>query len=237
MPEELGYDSVEIPFKYQESMECLYLEGAPKRTRRCCCCLHTRKSKYICAGITFLLLTGLGIASYFCYPRGMPEVKYESMSIPRLINRKAQFGEQWSQSPAMLNMETNIDFRTYNPNLIPIKMNNISLSVYYTSSDLKLKISQGELAQAVTFAPRESTKFTLPLILSFDTSDSRSLALVRDMLDRCGITSRWKQQIALSYEAILDISLLSWTGFKPLISNNMLLDCPLNRDSLLSLLR
>ncbi|KAK9765673.1 hypothetical protein K7432_005794 [Basidiobolus ranarum] len=232
--EEDSHDSSHSTQRGHNNRSNSYISVKSSKKRRCsccCCCCRTRKSRCICAIITVLILIGIAIALYFCIPRGMPDVSLENFTILDLDAKEAELKSASHMIlPKVLTLDVDLYLKTQNPNLIPIKVNDILVNAYYVGENLKIKVAQGSLPAPVTFKPNSNTIFTLPLKLAFNTTDNESLWAIRDLLDRCGITGPNKQQLIISYDAEITVALISWLGIKPTISNDIRFDCPLNSD-------
>ncbi|ORX90525.1 hypothetical protein K493DRAFT_317906 [Basidiobolus meristosporus CBS 931.73] len=203
------------------------------RKRCCCCCCRSRTSKIVCGMITVLILIAIGIAAFFCWPRGMPKVEFLDPTFPTIAKTEKQLTE-WLENPTSLNdlkidIDTDLHFQVTNPNYISIKMKNITVvGDYKTPNGVAIQVGQGALAHSVSFRARGPTNFTLPFHLSFGAASSESREALVGLLQDCGFTkSASEEKIPLEYKAKLDITLISWTGFKPTISNTVKVACPI----------
>ncbi|ORX82665.1 hypothetical protein K493DRAFT_240637 [Basidiobolus meristosporus CBS 931.73] len=126
-----------------------------------------------------------------------------------------------------LGIDIDLILMVHNPNLISIKLSNITATGYYQINGVTVDIGKGALNQSVTFPAKGDLTFPLPFHLLYTASDPNSQAALKDLVTRCGILGGPRQPLSMSYVAQLDIALISWLGIKPTISNNISFDCPL----------
>ncbi|KAK9760643.1 hypothetical protein K7432_015132 [Basidiobolus ranarum] len=212
----------------QKTLENQYTthEKSDKRRGRCCCCCRTRRSKTICCLIILLVLIGLAIALYFCIPRGNPEIRFNGVDTVGNLDYTSLALNAGSGIAIPLVLKLNVQ----NPNLISIKLSNITAKGFYQIPDgTSVQVGQGALSQPITFPAKGNLDFLLPITLTYyPKTDKNSAAALSGLLNHCGVTSPQKSQIPLKYTAVLDIPLISWLGIRPEINNNVSFDCPIN---------
>ncbi|ORX89358.1 hypothetical protein K493DRAFT_340698 [Basidiobolus meristosporus CBS 931.73] len=208
-----------------ENQHTIY-EANEKRRRRCCCCCRTRRSKQICCLIVLLVLIGLAIALYFCIPRGNPEIQFKGVETVGNLD----FTSLALNAGTGMNIPLVLKLSVQNPNLISIKMNNITATGFYQIPDgTSVQVGKGALNHTITFPAKGGLDFALPFTLTYNPkTDKSSAAALSGLLAHCGITASTKTQIPLTYKAVLDIALISWLGIKPEIQNNVKFDCPVD---------
>ncbi|KAK9761098.1 hypothetical protein K7432_014247 [Basidiobolus ranarum] len=225
-----NYDS-----NYQEPYVLNPPSEKPKR-RCCCCCCRSRASKIGCCTAVLLILLGIGIAAFFCWPRGMPKVKFEQASFPNTSQAESQM-MKWALSDPpptnfkdlTLSVDTDLHLLVSNPNLIDIKMKNITVVGKYKVDGQNVKIGEGALKHSVSFKAKGSTPFSLPFTLSYNPTEPGSTSALISLFEKCGFMDPSSEgSIEISYEATLNVALISWTGIKPTISNNIHIDCPIS---------
>ncbi|KAK9679143.1 hypothetical protein K7432_016393 [Basidiobolus ranarum] len=205
------------------------------RKRRCCCCCQSRSSKIGCCVVLLLILAGIGVAAYFCWPRGVPQVDFKNVTFDDPNQIKNQLLTVKSLSDINLKIDAKLNLHVENPNYIGIKMKNIAVVGKYTVNKQDVKVGTGALVQPVSFQAKGATDFQLPFTLVYNATEPGSSQALTDLLGKCGfINGVPKGKINIKYDATLDISLISWTGYKPTISNNVDFDCPIDSNSLAS---
>ncbi|KAK9766073.1 hypothetical protein K7432_005120 [Basidiobolus ranarum] len=200
-------------------------EKVEKRRRRCCCCCRTRRSKITCAIITVLILIGLAIALYFCIPRGMPAIQFNGVETGSNLDITKLILNASSGIVIPLSLKLSVN----NPNLIGIKMDNITAKGFYEiGNGQSVQVGEGSLTQKINFPAKGKVDFLLPITLTYNPkTDKSSAAALAGLLGHCGITAAQKSPIPLKYKAVLDIAQISWLGIKPEIENNVSFDCPI----------
>ncbi|KAK9761939.1 hypothetical protein K7432_012781, partial [Basidiobolus ranarum] len=124
-------------------------------------------------------------------------------------------------------IDIDLILKVHNPNLISIKLSNITATGFYNINGKSVNVGKGALNQTVTFPATGDLTFPLPFHLLYTASDPDSQAALKDLISRCGILGGARQPLSMSYKAELDIALISWLGIRPTITNNISFDCPI----------
>ncbi|ORX94481.1 hypothetical protein K493DRAFT_373649 [Basidiobolus meristosporus CBS 931.73] len=202
------------------------LEKPHNRPRGCCCCCRTRRSKIVCGTILLLILIGLTVGLYFCVPRGKPEVQFNGVETTGSVD----LTKLVLDVPKGIAIPLALKLNVYNPNLIGIKVNNITVKGFYQTPDgHSVQIGDGALSRAVTFPAKGHLDFQLPITLVYNIADDQNVAIALNaFLNHCGITTPQKTPIPMRYQAVLEIPLISWLGIRPEVENEVHFDCPIN---------
>ncbi|ORX90778.1 hypothetical protein K493DRAFT_317731 [Basidiobolus meristosporus CBS 931.73] len=204
-----------------------------KKRRCCCCCCQSRASKISCCIILLLILAGIGVAAYFCWPRGVPKVEFQDAKFTDINGVQNQLSSFTRLQDINVKIPVNLNLYVENPNLIGIKMKNITVVGKYHVGNQDVNVGNGALLQPVSFKAKGTTNFTLPFTLVYNATEQGSSQALLDLFGKCGFLSNVaKEKINIKYEATLDISLISWLGIKPTISNTVSLDCPIDPSTL-----
>ncbi|EMD38550.1 hypothetical protein CERSUDRAFT_113728 [Gelatoporia subvermispora B] len=116
-----------------------------------------------------------------------------------------------------------VDISVNNPNYLSVDFSSIKVDLFYPINNTH--IGQGEVDHIDIKANRQ-TNFTLPFALQYNITDDPSGAILKDLLQKCGIEGSSTGDISVNYKISLDAKILS-VPIKPVISNTFSLQCPL----------
>ncbi|KAJ3124514.1 hypothetical protein HK100_011201 [Physocladia obscura] len=206
-----------------------------------CGCFSTRRSCLLSCGIIwFFILTGIGAALFFLWPR-YPTVKVgdpyliDSISALQVIAGKEKSGDLTQIAVTMA-----VDISVYSPNYEDIFVNNLEFTGYLvdpsTNAAIKSAPASG-VSNNINFKAKSTTDFTLQFTItdsllgtvssyeSLVASDAFIHALDTDCKTASGT-------LTLTYSIELTLALISWTGFKPTTTGTVKIPCPATAVSL-----
>ncbi|KAI8870395.1 hypothetical protein GQ42DRAFT_122380, partial [Ramicandelaber brevisporus] len=225
--------------------------GAARRKQRskfvryCCCCCLTRKRRIICFIITFFLLAGLGVAIYFLFPR-MPTVTFKGISVNQqrldkvsMQDAVAAIIKDAKVDSGLIYVPFKIDVDVFNPNYIDWNIRNVTVDGFITgqtsiatdpstststSTDQRdYPVGQGGLANPITFVKDMTTPMTIDYTFLLNTTDKTYGGATREFTRSCAAGG---PPFNLKYTARIYMSLISWLGIHPAISNTIKVACP-----------
>ncbi|KAJ3054662.1 hypothetical protein HDU99_007730, partial [Rhizoclosmatium hyalinum] len=135
----------------------------------CCCCPKSRKGRFICGGVTLVVLIIVGVLLGIYFPR-MPQIKVYDIDLSNIFGSDSpyQFTVDDPANPNynQMNFKMNLTMHvgTYNPNPYDMYIDKISLKAYmvvntsvvyspYLTTPL---ISYGSLVKAIGYAPAKT---------------------------------------------------------------------------------
>ncbi|KAJ1966590.1 hypothetical protein IWQ62_002374 [Dispira parvispora] len=228
-----AYEASPLSKETEESILGATAAGSPAqksrfRRLRCCCCCHSRRSYIITAVVIVLLLVGIGLTLFFIWPR-IPTVSVSGVTLTSSGAPGGGGSATRASDSNSLPLYFQID--TYNPNYIPWTVRNVTVdghlktqSTSDSSQQIDFPLGQGALQEQVTFPKFDNLTFELPFNLKLDPAQDGFQAASLTVLAACTSGDSLKFQ----YKAEIDISLISWTGYKPTIEDSASFDCPAN---------
>ncbi|ORY51511.1 hypothetical protein BCR33DRAFT_712550 [Rhizoclosmatium globosum] len=135
----------------------------------CCCCPKSRKGRFICGGVTLVVLIIVGVLLGIYFPR-MPQIKVYDIDLSNIFGSDSpyQFTVDDPANPNynQMNFKMNLTMHvgTYNPNPYDMYIDKISLKAYmvvntsvvyspYLTTPL---ISYGSLVKVIGYAPTKT---------------------------------------------------------------------------------
>ncbi|KAJ1661004.1 hypothetical protein IWQ61_000158 [Dispira simplex] len=228
-----AYEASPLSKETEENILGATATGSPPRQPRfrrlrCCCCCHSRRSYIITAVVIVLLLVGIGLTLFFVWPR-IPTVTVSGVTLTS--SGAPGSGGSMTRASGSNSLPLYFQIDTYNPNYIPWTVRNVTVDGHLKSQStsdsgqqINFPLGQGALQEQVTFPKFGNLTFELPFNLQLDPNQDGFEDASRTVLSACSKGDPLKFQ----YKAKIDISLISWTGYKPTIENSASFDCPAN---------
>ncbi|KAJ3263198.1 hypothetical protein HDU77_011146 [Chytriomyces hyalinus] len=216
--------------------------------RKICLCFRTRRGCIVTIAFLILtLLSALGVAAYLLYPR-IPTISISEPYVPaektadavRVTGNLLQANET---NPFIVEIQLFVNVTVYSPNRINIPTNAILFRGTLLGPDNKTPIRSatgtGEddgprvLGQTnrTNFLSMRETSFVMPLSLSYGVTDAAVALGASDvalmlLTERCTGQSGVDSRLFIGYTVSVDLSILTWTGFKPSVSGKTAFKCP-----------
>ncbi|KAH6568583.1 hypothetical protein BASA50_001212 [Batrachochytrium salamandrivorans] len=223
-----------------------YDRNEPPR-RRFCCCFRTRGGCMACCLFFVLILIGLAVATAILWPKqptiytsdpyfpsdsGGLQVSSGELSVAGIRNglSTASVANPYT---FWFPLATNVTI--YSPNRIAINLDSVTFtSTLLSNTDAPLPSVQaiGSLGR-VTIRQEANTTIVMPYRVMYTATSLVDLAsdpALTSLVNSC----RQNTPLRLSYEVILSVTLISWTGFKPSTTGKLSFACPPAVASLLS---
>jgi len=188
----------------------------PRKTSKHCCCLPI----WLCFILILFIFGGIAVSLYFLWPR-LPTLSYVSTNSNFDLSSK---NIQKTSNNLKFTLNSTLDL--YNPNYIPLYLNNVTLQLSIPTPDHNsIKVGDGFLPSGVSFPARSREDFNVLTDITLDvtTQDANNKAAMLVILQGC--TNHDK--IPINYYVKSDVPLVSWTGYQPSFNGQFSIDCPL----------
>ncbi|KAI9015121.1 hypothetical protein BC832DRAFT_537511 [Gaertneriomyces semiglobifer] len=218
-------------------------------TRYCCGCFKSRLACLSCCGLfTILLLTGLGLAAFFLWPRE-PRVIVSNPYFPTTAdgfklpaNSSWVPGPQISTEAIMIGLGVNIS--VFSDNYVTFNVK--SLSIQGQLRDVKgevidarktpNKLSTTSVVNDIDFAGKRNTTVQLPIAIEYKFNEVPNVGqilsdpVVAVLANACGVPGVQEKtpgaRIRMKVTAVIDLKIIAWTGYKPKVDQEVAFDCP-----------
>ncbi|KXN68626.1 hypothetical protein CONCODRAFT_79680 [Conidiobolus coronatus NRRL 28638] len=214
-------------------------EDAEKKPRskcyRCCCyCCLTRRGTICCSVFVIVLIAGIACAVYFLWPR-IPNFQFQDIKYQdgTPISNTSNLQGRISNNNGVISLPLKLGISYVNDNYIPLYINDIIIDPKLDGNSA----GESHLTSPINFPGRTSSSLDIPLTLSFNLNDPKSLNIqsLQTLMSKCNSDASKRQPIQLAYTATVIAPLISWTGYKPQFSGNKNFDCPWDASQILSL--
>ncbi|KAJ3100536.1 hypothetical protein HDU96_010298 [Phlyctochytrium bullatum] len=215
----------------------------------CCGCFRTRAG--CCAFwwvIVVIILAGLGIAAYFLYPR-IPQVWVSDPYAPtdeKPLITSGSLASASSTTPYTIQFNLRTNISVYSPNNIDVKVDKLTLTgVLLDDSNKQLNARANGQKTDLVFKSKENTTFVLPVTMTYSVTTPATLIdllalqdpVINVLAKACGWVGSTRTPIKMDYTAEATIGLISWTGYKPKFDGRLNFNCPVDSNTLLTLIR
>ncbi|KAI9006902.1 hypothetical protein DFJ74DRAFT_379270 [Hyaloraphidium curvatum] len=205
----------------------VYEEPEPKccgpccKPKCCCCCIYATWAKWMCLFIWLAVLAGVGVALYFCWPRGIPPtVTVSGVEVGGAATLQAVY-------PYKVEVPVIIRINVTSQMKIGIPLDSIETEGFYTPSGTgrRVKVAGGRLPD-IYFAPESTTSLAIPFNVNY-TANNLTDPVISSLLQDCNIaTSGGSGKIRINWTATIVLKLFTFARFP--ISGSQDVDCPAN---------
>jgi hypothetical protein len=168
-----------------------------------------------------LVLAGVGVALYFCWPRGIPpKVEVVSYDVEGAAQLQAVY-------PYYIRLPVTIRINVTSEMMIGIPLDSIVSEGFYTpaGSGTKVKVAGGVLSE-IYFAPQTTTTLRVPFDVNY-TAENLGDPVISSLLADCNIASAGGSgKIRIDWTATVVAKLFTFIRFSFSGSNDI--DCPAN---------
>ncbi|KAL1918832.1 uncharacterized protein VTP21DRAFT_2854 [Calcarisporiella thermophila] len=171
---------------------------AKKPRRRWCGCCRSRSCLYT----TIVLLLGLGVTIFFCWPR-VPSAHFKALS--------SDTPAASTSGDSTATQEWKLQFTIDNSqNWIPVKLRSLQVATFDAQSNEK--VGSGQLNDVTLMAKEKQQELSIPLKVAVPSAQNNSQGLAT-----CGFQQSGKEspKLDLKFELTLEIWVLSWFGYRP----------------------
>ena len=224
------------PIHQMSKDDHLPLPPTTRRKKRYCCCFNRRRSCCRCFFITFFfLLIALGLAVFFLFPR-IPEITSTPPFVPSNLSPVEISGQPigaTAENPFKLTMNVAVNLTVISKNYIDWDISLIDVDASILDDQGKPIPSlagKGKITNSV-FRKMANTTVTLPMALSYTLAGPLSNVAndpaLSTIITTCGMDGSGKKQFRIRYTVTATATLVSWTGYKPSVTREDSLLCPI----------
>lgn len=238
------------PLSFEPLSVTPYDKGKPKDCRSCtkrgCCCfcLYTPTAKWVCAAATIMVLVGIALAIYFCWPRfpTASDVHVGSVQLvpgtDAFVFKKPLERQQTEPNPS-ISADLTVPITVYSPMKIPISLSFLAINLSYTppGASHAYRVASGTYPNP-WFAGSSNTTLMFPLHVAYTSTEGLADPVIQGLVEQCGFNAdSGPTGVSMDYMAVAALA-GAFSNIKPSFGGNVQVDvCPILASALIGVIQ